>query len=140
LTLPAEIQTAKNAFENAPNDTSQLQVGQHVQVRLRLLLPAVLPDLPTVETDRVRLRETRMSATVASSASTTFIVEGLPPIFAHLTPPVSSIRVFTSVDTDFENATGVSDLAGALVSLRGFLFKDATPKMFAVKVRKRVTP
>ena len=135
LTLPSDIQTAKTAFESA-TDTSQLQVGQHVQVRFRLLIPAVLPNLSTLETDRVRLSQTRFTATVALVSGTTFTVNGLPAVFGN----GASIQVETSTDTEFENATGVSDLtAGNQVSLRGFLFlgTPTPPKLFADKVRKR---
>jgi Domain of unknown function (DUF5666) len=138
LTLPPDILTAKTAFA-AATDTSRLQVGQHVQVRSTLLTPALPPSLPTLEANRVRLTQTRFTATVASvTGTTTFTVNGLPPVFANLSPPVTSIQVETSTDTEFENATGVTDLSPTTqVSLRGFLFQGAPPTMFADKVRKR---
>jgi hypothetical protein len=139
LTLPADIRTAKTLFESA-SGTEQLQIGQHVQVRFRFFDggPGVPP---TVNTDRVRMHQTRLTGTVETasvSPFSTFTVNALPPIFSHLTPPVSSIQVFTSPDTDFENANGLFDLStGTLVSLRGLLFKGSPPKMLADRVRKR---
>lgn len=138
LTLPSDILTAKTAFQSAI-DTSQLQIGQHVQVRFRLLRQPDVSEpagLLVLETDRVRLTQTRFTATVALVSGTTFTVNGLPPVFGN----GASIQVETSTDTEFENATGVSDLtAGNQVSLRGFLFlgTPTPPKLFADKVRKR---
>jgi Domain of unknown function (DUF5666) len=144
LTLPPDIQTAKTAFESATDtsaSTSQLQVGQQVQVRFLLLRQPDVSEpmgLLVLETNRVRLTRTRFTAAVASTAGSTFTVNTLPPVFSSSASPVTSIQVSTSSDTEFENTTGVGDLsAGALVSLRGFLFRGAPPRMFADKVRLR---
>jgi hypothetical protein len=121
LAFPPAIQTAVTAFDSATT-TAQLQIGQHVQVRFRLLTPAPPPTPFTLETDRVRLTGTRLSATIGTITGSTFTVTGLPPVFG----AGATIQVFTSSDTDFENATRIGDLStGAQVSLRGFLFKLA---------------
>lgn len=128
LSAPPALQ---GSFEGAV-DTSQLLAGQSVQVR-RLGTSSGT----TVNTDRVRLRMSRFTATVASVAVPNFIVNGLPSLFT--SAGVSQIQVQTSPQTEFEGVSGVSSLAsGNTVSLRGLLFKTgADPVMVAKKVRKR---
>lgn len=130
LTVPAIQRTL---FESSL-DTSQLMVGQTVQVR-RLSSSSGM----SIDTDRVRLRGTRFTATVASTAPpSNFIVNGLPSLFT--STGISQIGVQTSSQTDFDNApNGVSDLGtGNTVSLRGLLFRNTPdPILVAKKVRKR---
>ena len=122
--------TLLSAFEGAI-DTSQLMAGQHVQVRRRTGPPT------DIETDRVRLRMSRFTATVSDPpGSSNFNIGSLPGLF----PSGSEIEVRTSLETDFDGASGVADLpVGTVVSLRGLLFKGTTPPpiLFADKVRKR---
>jgi len=129
LSVPPALRLA---FEGA-SDTSQLMVGQHVQVRLTSGPPS------NVGTNRVRLRMSRFSATVSSAPSgSNFNVDGLSGLFTGANPPVTQIQVQTSADTEFEGATGVADLTvSQQVSLRGLLFKGTPPTLIADKVRAR---
>jgi len=130
LTVPT---TLLNAFQGAV-DTSPLMVGQNVQVR-RLNGSSGT----NITTDRVRLRMSRFTATVASVVPPNFSLSGLPSLFTGATPAVNQIQVQTSAQTEFEGVTGVSSLAaGNTVSLRGLLFKSSPdPVMVAKKIRKR---
>ncbi len=129
LTVPA---TQKTLFEGSV-DTYQLMVGQTVQVR-RLNTSSGT----AIDTDRVRLRGTRFTATVASVTPPNFVVNVLPALFT--AQGISQIEVRTSSQTDFDNApNGLGSLAtGNMVSLRGLLFKNLPdPILVAKKVRKR---
>lgn len=128
LTVPA---VQKTLFE-ASVDTSQLMPGQTVQVR-RLGTSSGT----NIDTDRVRLRGTRFTATVASVTPPNFVVNGLPGLFT--AQGISQIQVQTSSQTDFDNVANVNSLAtGNTVSLRGLLFKNTPdPILVAKKVRKR---
>ena len=134
LTVPSTLQ---QGFERA-TDTSQLLPGQTVQVRKLTMTGGPAPAAITITTDRVRLRDTRFTATVSGApAGSNFNVGGLPGLFT--AAGVSQIQVQTSSQTNFENVSGVSGLAdGSTVSLRGLLFKNTpNPVLIADKVRKR---
>jgi len=134
LTVPSTLQ---QGFEGA-TDTSRLLPGQTVQVRKLTMTGGPAPAAITITTDRVRLRDTRFTATVfGAPAGNNFNVGGLPGLFT--TAGVSQIQVQTSSQTNFENVSGVSGLAdGSTVSLRGLLFKNTpNPVLIADKVRKR---
>jgi hypothetical protein len=134
LTVPSTLQ---QAFEGA-TDTTQLFVGQTVQVRKRTIAGGPAPAAITITTDRIRLRGTRFTATVSGApAGSNFNVGGLPSLFT--IAGVSQIQVQTSSQTNFENVSGVSGLAdGSTVSLRGLLFRSTpNPVLIADKVRKR---
>jgi hypothetical protein len=129
--------TLQQAFEGA-TDTSQLLTGQTVQVRKRAVTGGPAPAGTTITTDRVRLRDTRFTATVSGApVGNNFNVGGLPGLFT--TAGISQIQVQTSSQTNFDNVSGVSGLAdGSTVSLRGLLFKSTpNPVLVADKVRKR---
>jgi len=134
LTIPAGL---KGAFENA-TDTAQLLPGQTVQVRRGSSSSGT-----AINTDRVRLRETRFTAKVAGApAPPNFNVGGtggLPSLFT--AAGITQIQVQTQAATEFEGGiTGVTGLAdGNTVSLRGLLFKNTplNPVLIAKKVRKR---
>jgi hypothetical protein len=128
LTVPA---TQRTLFEGSV-DTSQLMPGQTLQIR-RLSSSSGT----NINTDRVRLRGTRFTATVASVAAPNFVVNNLPSLFT--SAGVTQIQVQTSSETDFDNVQGVSSLAaGNIVSLRGLLFKNIPdPILVAKKVRRR---
>jgi hypothetical protein len=134
LTVPSTLQ---QAFEGA-TDTSQLLAGQTVQVRKLTMTGGPAPAAITITTDRVRLRDTRFTATVSGAPSgSNFNVMGLPGLFT--AAGISQIQVQTSSQTNFENVSGISGLAdGSTVSLRGLLFMSTpNPLLIADKVRKR---
>jgi uncharacterized protein DUF5666 len=134
LTVPSTLQ---QAFEGA-TDTSQLLPGQTVQVRKVSMTGGPAPAAITITTDRVRLRDTRFTATVSGAPSgSNFNVMGLPDLFT--AAGISQIQVQTSSQTNFENVSGISGLAdGSTVSLRGLLFiSTPNPVLIADKVRKR---
>jgi uncharacterized protein DUF5666 len=134
LTVPSSLQ---QAFE-AATDTSQLLPGQTVQVRKLTMTGGPVPAAITITTDRVRLRDTRFTATVSGAPSgNNFNVVGLPGLFT--AAGISQIQVQTSSQTNFENVSGFSGLAdGSTVSLRGLLFiSTPNPVLIADKVRKR---
>jgi hypothetical protein len=134
LAVPSTLQ---QGFEGA-TDTAQLLPGQTVQVRKLTMTGGPAPAAITITTDRVRLRDTRFTATVSGAPTgSNFNVGGLPGLFT--AEGVSQIQVQTSSQTNFENVSGVSGLAdGSTVSLRGLLFKNTpNPVLIADKVRKR---
>jgi len=134
LTVPSSLQ---QGFEGA-TDTSQLLPGQTVQVRKRAMTGGPAPAAIIITTDRVRLRDTRFTATVSGApAGSNFNVGSLPALFP--AAGISQIQVQTSSQTNFENVSGVGGLAdGSNVSLRGLLFKSTpNPVLIADKVRKR---
>jgi hypothetical protein len=134
LDVPSALQ---QAFEGA-TDTTPLISGQTVQVRKVSMTGGPSPAVITVTTDRVRLRDTRLTASIAGTVNgNNFNVGSLPGIFT--TSGVNTVQVQTSSQTDFENVAGVSGLAGGnTVSLRGLLFASTpNPILIADKVRKR---
>ena len=133
LSVPSAFQ---GAFESA-TDTSQLLVGQIVEIRLSAPPAAGLPIAVTA--NRVRLRTSQVTATVSGApASPNFTLGNLPSLFT--SAGITSIRVQTSSATEFD---GVSSLAGLadqnVVSVRGLLFNNGgnSPVLIADKVRKR---
>jgi hypothetical protein len=134
LSVPSALQ---QAFENS-TDTSQLIPGQTVQIRKVSLTGGPAPAAITVTTDRVRLRDTRLTATVSGGPTgNNFNIGSLPGLFT--TNGIASIQVQTSSNTNFDNVSGVSGLAdGNAVSVRGLLFTSTpAPTLIADKVRKR---
>ncbi len=130
LTIPAGL---LSAFQGA-TDTSELLPGQRVEVRVRSL--AAGPPI-TVFTDRVILRGSRITATVASVIPPNFTLNPLPSLFT--SAGITQIQVQTSLQTEFENVANVASLAtGDFVSVQGPLFKTFTdPILVAEKVLKR---
>ena len=134
ITVPAALQ---QAFETQ-HDTSQLIAGQAVQVRKVNLTGGPAPAAITVTTDRVRLRDSRLTATVSGApAGNNFNIASLPSLFT--ANGFTAIQVQTSANTSFENVAGVNGLAdGNTVSVRGLLFTSTpNPVIVADKVRKR---
>jgi hypothetical protein len=134
LNVPSSLQ---QAFEGA-SDTSQLMPGQTVQVRKRSMTGGPAPAAIAVTTDRVRLRDTRFTATVSGAVNgNNFNIVGLPGLLTGA--GVNTIQAQTSSETSFENASAVSALVdGNTVSLRGLLFMSApSPVLVSDKVRKR---
>ena len=129
--------TLRQTFENS-TDTSQLVPGQTVQVRKVSLTGGPAPAAITVTTDRVRLRDTRLTATVSGAPTGgNFNIGSLPGLFT--ANGITTIQVQTSSNTNFENVAGASGLAdGNTVSVRGLLFTSTpSPVLVADKVRKR---
>src|SRR6266702_372657 len=122
LPVPSALQ---QAFENS-TDTSQLVPGQTVQVRKVSLTGGPAPAAITVTTDRVRLRDTRLTATVSGEPTgNNFNIGSLSGLFT--ANGITTIQVQTSSNTGFDNVAGVSGLAdGNTVSVRGLLF-SSTP-------------
>jgi len=134
LSIPSSLQ---QAFENS-TDTSQLIPGQTVQVRKVSLTGGPAPAAITVTTDRVRLRDTRLTATISGAPTgNNFNIGTLPGLFT--ANGIATIQVQTSSNTGFDNVAGVSGLAdGNTVSVRGLLFiSTPNPVIIAEKVRKR---
>lgn len=133
LTVPIGL---LGAFQGAV-DTSQLTPGQNALVRVRSLTGS-LPQPIVVSTDRVRLRVSRFTASVASvTPPGLFNVNNLPQLFQ--TAGVTQVQAQVVAQTRFEGVTDINGLAtGNTVSLRGLLFK-APPNtvLIADKVRKR---
>jgi hypothetical protein len=76
------LSSLQQAFERQ-TDTSQLVPGQIVQVRKRDLTGGPAPAAITLATDRVRLRATRLTATVSGAPSgSNFNIGNLPGLFA----------------------------------------------------------
>lgn len=115
---------------------SNLMVGQHVQIR-----PTAAPSgTPlSVTTDRIRLRNSRLTAQVTAINGSTLTLGSLPALFTGATPAVTQIQVESSSQTHFDGVTGISGLAaGNTVSVSGLLFNTTgTPTLEAKKIRKR---
>ncbi len=120
------------SFAGAPD----MMVGQMVQIEpTSVLVPGTPPQL---NTNQLRLMKTWMTAKVASKIdATTFTVNNLPGMLG--TAGVSSMKISTSLQTNFENVSGVPALnVGDSVSIRGPMFvASGTPTMVASKVQKR---
>ncbi len=120
------------SFAGAPD----MMVGQMVQIEpTSALVPGTPPQLST---NHLRLMKTWMTAKVASKIdAATFTVNNLPGMFG--TAGVSSMKISTSLQTNFENVSGVAALnVGDSVSVRGPMFMaSGTPTMVASKVQKR---
>ena len=113
---------------------SDLRIGQVVEVERRSN-PVGTP--PAFDTDRVVLKDTRLTGRVQSitTATNTIVLDNLPSLFG-----VTTLEVrITPGQTEFKNTTGLAALAaGDTVSVRGLLFKGSTaPFIAAKKIRKR---
>jgi hypothetical protein len=119
---------------------SDLLVGQFVQIK-----PAgpVSGMPPAVDTDRVRLKNSSLTATVkAAPSGTDFTLNNLPALFTMAGIMEIDVRASASAFEEGESPlAGISALkAGDMVSVRGLLFKNmaANPILVATKVRKRL--
>ncbi len=114
---------------------ADLLAGQEIQARVR----AVASDSSgiSLSTDRVRLRMSQFTAGVAARSGNGFTLGGLPGLFT--SAEIAAIQVPASLETNFENVSGLAGLnPGDVVSLRGLLFPAATsPTLVARKVRRR---
>lgn len=129
--IDADGVTVVQSDFDAAND---LRIGQVVEVERRST-PTGTP--PAFDTDRVILKDTRLTARVQSinTAANTLVLDNLPSFFG-----VTTLEVrITPGQTEFKNTTGLSTLAaGDTISVRGLLFKgSSTPFLAAKKIRKR---
>lgn len=112
-----------------------MMVGQIVQIQPSSALVNGTP--PQLNTGRVRLMKTWMTAVVASKIdANTFTLQSLPGMFG--AAGFSTMKVATSTQTMFENVSNVAALnVGDTVSVRGPMFLSAgAPTMIAGKVQK----
>jgi hypothetical protein len=93
----------------------------------------------SVTTDRIRLRNSRLTAQVTAISGSTLTLDSLPALFTGATPAVTQMQVESSNQTDFDGVTGISGLAvGNTVSVSGPSFNTTgTPTQEAKKIRKR---
>ncbi len=117
------------------SSAADLLVGQAVQARA-LSTTSDAAGI-AVSTDRVRLRMSQFTASVATRSGNGFTLGALPSVFTRA--GVSEIQVPISLDTSFENVSGLAALnPGDVISLRGLLFRaTSSPTLAAQKVRKR---
>jgi len=117
---------------------ADLLVGQAVEIE-RKSNPTGTP--PAIDTDRVKLKGTRLTARVQSvdTANSQFTINSLPGIFTNQVPAITSLVVKTQAQTKFERVANLAALAaGNTVSVRALLFNGPSgPFMVAKKVRKR---
>jgi hypothetical protein len=111
---------------------AQLSVGQEVSIRRNSSSSGT-----TLVADRVRLRSTRVTATVQSIGAPNFYLYNLPSFFfGH--GGISQIQVQTSASTIISENNALKTLTeiplAGLVSVRGPLFSGATTTLIATKV------
>jgi hypothetical protein len=102
---------------------TDLMVGQDVQVRRGTVMSA--GGVTTVTTDLVRLWPSQITGQVGSinSATGTFMLTNLSPLFTGATPPVTAITVQMLSGMDFKDFPNQTSLAvGNTVSVKGLLF------------------
>src|SRR6266481_3238507 len=102
---------------------TDLMVGQDVQVRRGTVMSA--GGVTTVTTDLVRLWPSQITGQVGSinSATGTFALTNLSPLFTGATPPVTAITVQMLSGMDFKDFPNQTSLAvGNTVSVKGLLF------------------
>jgi hypothetical protein len=128
-----------NSADFDGSTTGDMLVGQTVEIE-RKSTPTAPPTI-AIDTDRVKLKGTRLTANVQSvdTVNNQFTINNLPGIFTSQTTPITSLVVQTQTRTKFEKVTNLAALqAGNTVSVRALLFKGPTgPYMVAKKVRKR---
>ena len=121
---------------NIPSDTSfataaDLVVGQTVEVSR-----ASDSSGTSIVAERVRLQTSQFTAQVKTITGSDFLVNDLSDLFT--TAGITEIQVRTSLETEFDDVSGVSALSpGNKLALRGLLFNvTGTPVLVAKKVRK----
>jgi hypothetical protein len=121
--------------------SADLLAGQDVQIR-----PASVSSsggTTTIATDLVRLWPSQVTGQIASidTSGGTFTLTGLSPLFTGATPPVTTIKVVTLSEMNFENFSGggsmVSLAVGNTVSVKGLLFNTTgTPTLVTRTLRE----
>ncbi len=133
LVLPV---SAQSLFENA-TDTSELAPGQRVLIRVASTSGGTGGTPLTFNTDLVRLRYSRITATVTGTFSGNFFdINNLPAIFN--TSATLQVQTFPG-QTVFESTPNgaITDLAnGDSVAIRMLAIPNVAPSFYATKVRK----
>ncbi|HXM99719.1 MAG TPA: hypothetical protein VN982_14715 [Candidatus Dormibacteraeota bacterium] len=129
-----------NLFSSS-NDTSVLKPGQTVAVHVVSFTPAGGGIPPTVTTDVVQLRFTRVTGTVTVVAPLNFTIRNLPPYFGATIPLNVQLNQTVFPSRAATNYDGVTDATGLIidgaVSIRAIYFPTSTAQPFsAAKVRK----
>jgi len=117
--------------------SADLMVGQDIQVRPGTVSSA--GGVTTVTTDLVRLWPSQITGQVGSinSATGTFMLTNLSPLFTGATPPVTAITVRMLSGMDFKDFPNQTSLAvGNTVSVKGLLFNTSgTPTLVTRTIR-----
>ncbi len=129
------IPPAPLAVFQTSTDTGRMRPGETVEVRVKTFTAGTSGNPPTVSADRVRLRFTRVTATVRVPVTGNFFnLANFPALFAITT--TAQVQTFVP-QTSFENVASASALSSAdVVSIRA-LYISSAPPFFAAKVRKR---
>jgi hypothetical protein len=119
--------------------STDLMVGQDVQIRPGTVMSA--GGVTTITTDLVRLWPSQVSGKVGSidTATNSFTLTNLSPLFTGATPPVTTIKVQMLPFMNFEEFPNQTSLAvGNAVSVKGLLFNTSgTPTLVTRTVRDR---
>jgi Domain of unknown function (DUF5666) len=119
--------------------STDLMVGQDVQIRPGTVMSA--GGVTTITTDLVRLWPSQVSGKVGSidTATNSFTLTNLSPLFTGATPPVTTIKVQMLPFMNFEEFPNQTSLAvGNTVSVKGLLFNTSgTPTLVTRTVRDR---
>lgn len=124
-------------------DSGALLVGQEVGIHPVSVAAGATPGTFVVTVDRITLRGTQLTGTVAqvNSMNGSFTLNGLPGLFT--TAGITQIQVITTSQTTFgeENSGTVASVtAGQTVSVEGFLFNTgSSPTLVAERVFIRQT-
>lgn len=117
--------------------SADLMTGQDVQIRPGAV--STSGGTTTVTTDLVRLWPSQVSGKVGTvNSDGSFTLVSLSPLFTGATPAVTTIKVVTLSDMDFEDFAGVtSQSVGSSVSVKGLLFNTTgTPTLVTRTVRQ----
>jgi Domain of unknown function (DUF5666) len=119
--------------------STDLMVGQDVQIRPGTVMSA--GGVTTITTDLVRLWPSQVSGKVGSidTATNSFTLTNLSPLFTGATPLVTTIKVQMLPFMNFEEFPNQTSLAvGNTVSVKGLLFNTSgTPTLVTRTVRDR---
>jgi hypothetical protein len=115
--------------------TGDLAVGQEIQAQVTSVIPGAF-GTEVINTSRLRLRMTQLTATVNKTVTaTTFTMNGLP---SFLTGAALTVQTTNQTVFDPSNLTVASLVSGESLSLRGLFFNPvAGPTLVVRKVRKR---
>jgi hypothetical protein len=117
---------------------ADLMVGQDVQIHPQMVTST--GGVNTITADRIRLRPSQITGQVGTiNSGGTFTLTGLSPLFTGATPAVTSIKVESVLQMEFEDVSGLNGLAaGNTVSLRGLLFNTSgSPTLLVNAIRKQ---
>jgi hypothetical protein len=118
--------------------SADLLVGQDVQIKPQAV--ASVSGVTTITTDRIRLRPSQISGQIGTiNGDGTFMLTGLSPLFRGATPPITSMNVNLVSEMEWEDVSGLGNLApGNNVSVKGLLFKTTgAPTLLAKAVHKQ---